>query len=81
MQLTSWFVILLDLYAYYFIDIVLLSYSLPIAIILSVAYGIIMIAVVWLAIVATKDDPTDPTIYAERKAKIDGYVHTKFNFI
>jgi hypothetical protein len=65
----SWFVILLDTYAYFFINIVLLSYSLPLSIILGVVYGLIFIAVLYYAIITTRYDPTDPTIYAERAAK------------
>lgn len=58
----------LDFYDYYFINIVALSSHIAISIILGIAYGIILGAILFFAAKATKADPTDPTIYKEREA-------------
>ena len=63
----------LDLYSFYFVDIVSLSHNVPLAVVLSLLYLALNIIVLYLTIKATRDDPTDPTIYAERKAKAQGY--------
>jgi hypothetical protein len=58
----------LDFYAFYFVDMVALSYNIPLTAVLSTAYGIIILGVLFFAVQSTRIDPTDPTIYAERKA-------------
>ena len=63
---------LLDAYAYFFINVVLLDFSKPAAIILGVTYGILLIIAFVYGYKATKGDPTDPTIYAERAAIAKG---------
>jgi len=72
LQILSYFVILLDLYCFYFINIVAISHNVVAAVILGVIYGVIFFFIVVLAIKATKSDPTDPTIYAEREAEAKG---------
>jgi hypothetical protein len=63
---------LLDAYAYFFINIVLLDFSKPTSIVLGITYGILLIIVFVYGYKATVGDPTDPTIYAERAAIAKG---------
>jgi hypothetical protein len=72
LQIISWFIILLDFYTFFFINIVSLSYNIPLAAVLGTVYGIIFVAIIYLAVVATKADPTDPTVYLERECKKNG---------
>lgn len=46
-----------------------LSFCIPAATILAIVYFVIAALVVYFAIKATIIDPTDPTVYAERKAR------------
>ena len=69
----TWVFFVLDLYAFYFVDIVSLSHNTALAVILSLLYIAINVVVVFYAIKSTKSDPTDKTIYAEREAKSKGY--------
>ena len=59
---------LLDAYAYFFINVVLLGLSEAASIVLGCVYGILLIFVLFYGYKATSNDPTDPTIYAERAA-------------
>jgi len=79
LQILAWFVILLDFYDFYFINIVSLSYNIALATCLGVAYFILLVAILVLGIRATKSDPTDPTIYEEREAEAKGYVFLIFS--
>ena len=65
----TWIIFGLDFYSFYFIDIVALSYNIPLATVLSAVYAIIIIGVLYYAVQSTRADPTDPTIYAERLAR------------
>ena len=69
----TWVIFVLDLYAFYFVDIVSLAHNVALATVLSITYFGILIIVVYYAIKSTKNDPTDKTIYAEREAKANGY--------
>jgi len=71
-QVVSYVVILLDTYAYYFINIVTFSYHPAIATVLGVVYMVVFGFVLYYAVKATRNDPTDPTIYAQRKAESSG---------
>ncbi len=63
----------LDFYDYYFINIVALSRNIALATVLGIVYGLVFGAILYFAAKATKADPTDPTIYAEREAEAKGY--------
>ena len=63
-QITSWFIFALDTYAFYFINVVTFSYQPSISILLGVSYMILFLGVTFYAIMATRSDPTDPTVYA-----------------
>lgn len=71
-QIISWFIFALDTYAFYFINIVTFSYLPGLSIILGIAYLILLLLVVYYAIRSTKNDPTDPTVYAMREAEKQG---------
>ena len=73
-------IFVLDLYAFYFVDIVSLSHNTALSVILSLIYIAINVVVVYFAIKSTKDDPTDKTIYAEREARTKGY-QLNFNYV
>ena len=64
--------IALDFYTYFFINIVSLSYNVALATVLAILYAILFAILIYLAAIATKIDPTDPTIYAEREAQTKG---------
>ena len=65
-QIISYVVVGLDLYAYFFIDMVIISNRMAISIVLALIYAGFYIAMVVLAVQATKIDPTDPVIYLQR---------------
>lgn len=77
-QIITWLIFAFDTYAYYFMNIVTLSHIVPLAAVLGVVYGIIITFVFYYGVLSTKSDPTDPTIYAERKARKQGYNNQKF---
>lgn len=65
----AWFVILLDTYAYYFINVALLSFNVAAPTVLGIIYGILLIVVLYFGFLSTKSDPSDPTIRAEKEAR------------
>jgi hypothetical protein len=67
----TWIIFGLDFYSYYFVNMVALSYNVALTSVLSVFYGVIILGVLYYAVQATRIDPTDPTIYAERKAHLE----------
>jgi hypothetical protein len=69
LQVIAWFVMLLDFYAYYFINIVAFSYSIAISTVIAIIFTGLIIAILYYGVLATVTDPTDPTIYAERKSE------------
>ena len=73
-------IFVLDLYAFYLVDIVSLSHNAALSVILSLLYLVINVIVIYFAIKSTKDDPTDKTIYAERAARTREY-QLNFNFL
>ncbi len=48
------------------------SYNKVISSVLGIAFGAVIIAVLYYAIKSTKSDPTDPTIYRQREADKNG---------
>lgn len=78
-QVIAWMVIALDIYAYYFMNIVTLSHIAPLAAVLGIVFGVMMVFVVYYGFICTHSDPTDPTVYAERKARRLGYHPLLFN--
>jgi hypothetical protein len=61
-QLLSWFVFFFNFGSYYIIDVISLSFNVGLAVFLSTLYLILSLVVLYLAVLATKTDPTDPTI-------------------
>lgn len=58
-QMLSFFVIALDSYAFYFINIVTFSYEPAISIVLGIAFTLVMICIFYHATKATLINPTD----------------------
>jgi hypothetical protein len=58
----TWLVFFFNFASYYAVIVVSLSYSKGIAIFLGVQYFILSAVVLSLAIIATRIDPSDPTI-------------------
>jgi hypothetical protein len=71
-QILSYLVILLDSYAFYFITIVAYSYSAGISVTIGIIYSLILMVVLYYGYIATKIDPTDPTIHAYRERITQG---------
>lgn len=68
----SWIIFALDIYAYYFINMIGFSYNKVISSVLGVTFAFICFSVVYYAVKSTKSDPTDPTIYRQREADSKG---------
>lgn len=68
----AWLIMLLDAYAYFFINVVLLDFHKAASIVLGIAYAILLAFILFYGYKATSNDPTDPTIYAERSANEKG---------
>lgn len=71
-QIISWVIFTLDTYAFYFINIITFSFEPALAIGLGVGYLVLLVGVLYYAIMATKSDPTDPTVYAQKLADLNG---------
>jgi hypothetical protein len=67
-QIISWVIFALDVYAFYFVNMVTFSYHPSVSAIMSFIYTIIVIAVFYYGFKSTTNDPTDPTVYAQREA-------------
>jgi hypothetical protein len=68
-QIISWFIFALDTYAFYFINMVSFSYEPLRSAIIGAGYFFVFLGVLYYAYKATKSDPTDPTVYAQREAE------------
>jgi len=64
----SWVVTALDIYVFFFVNMVTFGYNPAISSVLGIAYGTLMILIVIYTYKATKCDPTDPTVYKQREA-------------
>lgn len=59
---------LLDTYAFYFVCMVAFSYSPAVCSVVGIIYSLLLAWVVYFATMATKSDPTDPTIFEYKQA-------------
>ena len=65
-QLLTYFIFFGDLFTFYGINMVSLSYNTWLTILLSTVYGVLCVLVFYYAYLATITDPTDPTIQLEK---------------
>jgi hypothetical protein len=65
-QIATYLVFFYDLGTFFYINMTVLSLNTPLVVILGLAYVVILAVVLLFAILATKSDPTDPTVYAQR---------------
>ena len=71
-QLLSWFVFFFNFGAYYTIDVISLAHNVGLAVFLAVLYLVISVVVFYLAIKATRADPTDPTVLIQKETEARG---------
>eukprot|EP00347_Sterkiella_histriomuscorum_P012782 403367241 len=71
-QIISWFIFGLDVYAFYFINVVTFAYLPAVSAVIGTVFTLLVIAVLYYAILSTRSDPTDPTVYAQREAERQG---------
>lgn len=55
-----------DLGTFFYINMTVLSINIPLAVVLGILFAINDAFVLFFAILATKSDPTDPTVYEQR---------------
>jgi len=73
LQVVSWFVFFFDLLTYFLINMVsLMHHSLGAVVFFSVLYLVISAFILYYAIVATRIDPSDPTIREQRLVEAQG---------
>ena len=65
-QIATYLIFLYDLGTFFCINMTVLSSNTPLVVILGLAYVLNSAVVVFFAILATKSDPTDPTVYEQR---------------
>lgn len=72
-----------DLFSYYLINMASLSASIPVLTVCSLGYGSISVFVLYYWYVATRMDPSDPTIRAQRlcEAKYERFNGDKYDFM
>lgn len=69
LQILTYIIFVLDIVAYYLINMTSLSYSVPLVVICSIVYFVLSVVVVIFGFLATSIDPSDPTIRLHRIAK------------
>jgi hypothetical protein len=64
---------------FYFVTCVVLSYSATFITLGAIFFSILIFLVLYYTYLSTIIDPTDPTVYLERLAKVKGYDAVGFN--
>ncbi len=72
-QIASYFLFFFYAYVFYFIDLVAWADTPGLAYSFAIPYSMLFIGIAVVAIIATLSDPTDPTVYEEKRKKTNKY--------